>query len=217
MAYTNTDFVASELHTTTSFSNTTIPSEDDVNRWIGEADAKIDNDYGRSFGVTSYTSTMDYTGDDRIQLKHAPIVSVTSFLYSTSKLGSTGYGLTNTATEDTDYAVYTDAGEVLILTQNFQPKSGPKMFEITYTAGYATTPKTVQMLSTKLVAKRVIDSIMEQNLNENNTGKSVSVGSISIVKSSNLGINQYKMLQTDISKLEDDLSKGFGIYRYDSY
>jgi hypothetical protein len=68
-----------------------------------------------------------------------------------------------------------------------------------------------------MVAERVLNSLISQNVNETNDGGSISVGSISIVEPSSYGVNSYKQLKTDIEELKKSIYGTFGVYRYGSY
>ena len=212
-SYTTAASVQSELRTTTEFSSSTVPTLDTINQWIQDASDYINQIAGRVYGSTSYTETFDYWGQETLTLKNAPIIAITSVLYSTAALDSTSYGLTATKTEGTHYTVYDDEGEIDILFNNWQPYQGRKRIQVNYTAGYSTIPGTVGMLATKIAARRVLDSLMTKDVNEKKSGKSVSVGSISIVKPADYGVSQYKTLKEDIAQLENDIINGSSLYR----
>jgi len=215
MTYTTADLVKAELRATTDFSSTTLPTLSQVTTWIGEDSAQIDLKAGDSFEQTTYTDVIDYDFADEITLKHAPIITVNSLLYSTAVLGTTGYGLTNTAVEDTDFTVYTDRGIIApIFTKWSGLKEGRKMLSVNYDAGYATTPLTIQKLATKMVAKRVLDTLVENDINNKSNGKSISVGSISIVKAADFGVKQYQQLTNEITDLTNQITNGTGVYRW---
>ena len=212
-SYTTAERVAAELRTTADFSATTIPTLDSVNQWIEDASDEINQVAGRVYGETSYTETFDYNGEETLLTKNAPIIAITSVLYSTAALGTDDYSLSDTQVEDTDFTVYNNPGEIDILFNSWSPKSGKKRIQVNYTAGFATVPGTVAMLATKKVTKRVLDTLMSKDVNEKKSGKSVSVGSISIVKPADFGVSQYKTLSEDISQLEQDLIGGSSLYR----
>ncbi len=215
-AYTTAALVQAELATTEVFSTSTLPTADQVATWIAEESDKIDQLAGRTFTSTAYSEDIDYDGEDIIALANAPVITVTSLLYSTSKLGSDTYSLSDTKTEDTDYTVYKDAGEIALL-EGWSPASGRKRMQVNYTAGYASTPLPVQNLATKKVAKRVIDTVMQKSVNESKSGKSISVGSVSIVKAADFGVSQYTTLKDDIASLEDEIINGTSVYRLHSH
>ena len=212
-SYTTAEKVQAELRATQEFSGLTTPSLSAVEQWIYDASDEINQVAGRVYGQTSYSETYDYAGEDILITKNAPIISITSVLYSTAPLGNALYALSSTKTEDTDFTVYKEEGEIEILPSNWTPISGRKRIQLNYNAGETETPGTVAMLATKKVTKRVLDTLMSKDINEKKSGKSVSVGSISIVKPADFGVSQYKTLNLDISLLEDKLIGGTSVYR----
>jgi hypothetical protein len=211
-SYVSATDVQAELRATESFADYTYPSLSTVNTWIEQESNEVNTVSGRIWGTTDYSETIDYQGEDIITLKNAPLVSVTSVIYSTGPLGTDSYSLSDTKVEDTDYTVYTDEGEIVPLP-NWRPQDGRKRIQINYNAGYATIPPTVQKLVTKKVARRTIDSLLSKDINEKQSGKSVSVGSISIVKPADFGVKQYTQLKQDIDELEQKLLNGTTAYR----
>ena len=211
-AYTTTALIQAELRATSNFSSTSLPTADQVTTWIAEESAAINDKSGRNWGSTAYSETLDYNGEEILTLTNAPVVSVTSLLYSTAPLGTDTYSLSDTKTEGTHYTTYLEDGEIAILP-NWSPSIGRKRIQVNYTAGYATTPLQIQKLATKKLAKRVVDTIIQKDINEKKSGKSVSVGSISIVKPADFGVAQYKTLQDEIKGLEEALINGTTAYR----
>ena len=53
----------------------------------------------------------------------------------------------------------------------------------------------------------------EKIFTEKQSGKSVSVGSISITKPADFGVSQYKTLVSDISSMEAKVTDGSSLYR----
>lgn len=217
MVYTTPTLVEAELKASAVFGASTSPTLTQVTTWIAEESAQIDNDSGRVYGSASYSDTINYDGYDQITLKHAPIVDVTRVVYTIHNLGTSNYALDNTAIEDTHYTVFEERGVIEVLSGWSKLKEGLKTVRVDYTAGYSTTPLEVQKLATKMVAKRVIDTTIENDLQQKSSGKSVSVGSISIVKSAEFGVNNYKNLGMEIKELQDKLSKGTGVHRFTNY
>ncbi len=211
--YTTTSLIEAEIRATTPFSGSTIPTLTQVTTWIEEESNEINQLAGYNIGETSYSETIDYNGEELIALRHSPLISVNSVLYSTSDLGA-NYALTTTKVEGTDYSYYPETGELVILLSHWSPDSGRKRIQVNYTAGYSTTPMLIQKLATKKVAKRVLDTLVNYNLDQGNTGGSVSVGAISIVEPENLGLSTFKQLKTDMADLENKIVSGFGVYRY---
>jgi hypothetical protein len=59
--------------------------------------------------------------------------------------------------------------------------------------------------------------LLQKDINEKKSGKSVSVGSISIVKPADFGVSQYKELKSDIAMLEKSLIGGTSLYRLQTH
>ena len=212
--YTTSTLVEGEIRASVAFSSTTLPTLTQVTSWIEEESNEINQLAGYNIGQTNYAETIDYDGEELIQTAHAPIITVNKVLYSGVRLGTSGYALSDTKVEDTDYSVYKDEGEIVVLFDTWSPDEGRKRIQIDYDAGFVATPKIIQKLATKKVAKRVIDTLIENNIEDGNTGGSISVGAISIVEPENLGLNTYKTLINEISVLEGKIVSGFGVYRY---
>lgn len=212
-SYTDSTKVKEEIRGTTNFSSATTPTLNTVNRWITEVSALINRESGDIFGETTYSETIDYSGEDIIALSHSPIISVSSLLYATAILGTSSYNLASTAVEGTDYSAYNDSGEILIL-QSYTGKKGQKAMQINYTAGYETIPLEVQALATKMVAMKVLNSLLQNNVNEANSGGSVSVGSISIVEPADISVGTYNTLKSDINELKKTITSGYKTLRY---
>lgn len=213
--YTTPKLVQEELKATTAFTDSTYPSLQAIEIWINEESAFVNRLANTNFGETQYTQYYDYDGEETLYLKHTPVMSIDTFEYNTASLGNTASWATKV--EDTDFSVDTDRGEVTIIDTRFSPTSGKKKFRITYTAGYDDIPYEVQKITTKMVAKRVIDSVLAKDTAERQSGKSISVGSISIVKPAQFGVQQYAALKTDIMDLQAQILKGTTAHRFGSY
>jgi hypothetical protein len=212
MAYTTPELIASSLRADTSFSSTTIPSLDDVNVWINEIDSYIDNLANRKFAVSGYEELYHYDREAFLFVRYTPLVSVTTLEYNTSSNGSAPVWVT--LTENTDYIVDLRKGMIVLLTSTYNYGCGYNKFRVNYVSGYTTLPMNVQMLATKLVTQRVLDTLISKNVNERNDGGSISVGDISIVEPSNYGVGSYRQLGADIGKLEESIVGGFRVLRY---
>jgi len=212
MSYTTASLIQVELRASTAFSNSTNPSLATITTWIEEIGSYIDGLASKVYAVTTYTDVFHYGGENFLFLKNTPLVSVTKVEYNSSAEGVAP--VWTTLTEYTNYTADLDKGIVILNFTAFNPKSGYNRFRVTYSSGYATIPKNVQMLATKLVASRVLTSLINQNVNERNDGGSISVGDISIVEPASYGVASYKELKADIKDLENTLSGGFKVYRY---
>lgn len=210
--YTTPELVQAELRTTTAFSSSTNPSLATVNIWINEISRMIDNISGTNYGSTQYTEYFDYDGADRIQVRNSPIISVSSLLENTSSAGETETWVERVS--GTDFLIYNNRGEILVVPSKWSPKNGYKNIKIIYTAGYSSIPAIVQMLATKMVTDRVLSTLISSNINEGNDGGSISVGSISITEPASYGVTSYKQLKTNIQDLKKELITGFVVLRY---
>lgn len=216
MAYTTTTKIEAELRAPSAFSVNTIPSLVQVTEWITETTDYIDSLTGTSFASTSRTEFHNYNpSDENVYLTHTPLISVTDIAYNVSPMGVTPSYVGRVV--DEDYVVYENEGRVFINLSRWQPNhSHPKAIRVNYTSGYSTVPGRVAMLATKLVAKRVLDSLIMNNVNERNAGGSISVGSINIVEPNDYGIGSYSKLGTDIKDLTSQiLYQDFRVYRYE--
>lgn len=213
-SYTTPAKVQEELKASTPFSGSSLPTEATVLSWIEQESEEVNRLSGFNIGSTAYSETIDYDGSETIPLKYSPVISVTSVLYSPYTLGTTGYALSDTKVENTDFVVYKDSGELVILFNKWNAQEGRKRIQINYTAGYSTIPLVIEKLVTKKVAKRVIDAVVLDDINQKSSGKTTSVGSVSITKASDFGVSQFKQLKEDIKELENTITKGSGVYRY---
>lgn len=213
-AYTTPELVQAELQATIAFSSTTTPTEDDIDEWIAEESAYINSLANQVFGSTLYTSEfIDYEGGEFLVLENAPIISVTSVQYNANPIGSTLGSSWGTKTAETHYTVYKDRGIVKLL-DTWGPHTGEKRFCVTYSAGYSTIPYEVRKLATKLVAERVLNTLIQKNIAERSDGGSVSVGSISIVEPAAYGVQSYLTLRKDIELLKNSiLREQTSVYR----
>ena len=73
------------------------------------------------------------------------------------------------------------------------------------------------MLGTKIVAKRILDTVLQKDVREKQSGKSISVGSINIVKPADFGVKQYNTLGSEIEQIKSEIANGTGVYRYTNY
>lgn len=221
-SYTTASAVQAELQTTTDFSASTVPSLSQVTTWITEESDRINSVSGTVWGSTAYNEVVNWDGSDIIVLKHSPLISLTRLLYTTASIGTSNYGLTNTATANTDYVADNEKSVVHLISGSSNGviskfKEGLKTIQVDYTAGYATVPERIQMLAAKKTASRVLTTLLNKDMNDANSGGSISVGSISIVEPAEFGTSRFKTLQSDIADLEMDLIKNTGVYRYTNY
>jgi hypothetical protein len=214
MAYTTPLKIQYEIRATDSFSTDTEPTLDTINSWITEVDQYIDTLANRSFGLTLREENCDYNGNQYLVLKHSPVDSMVSVQYATYPIGSTNYPTYAALSEDSEYTVYNDQGRIAWNYNVFSPSEGRKRFLVSYYSGSSDIPSDIQMLSTKMVAQRVLNSLINSNVNTTNDGGSVSVGSISIVEPASYGVNSYVKLGEDIQRLQEVIIGKFRVHRY---
>lgn len=215
MAYTTAELVQAELRAEDAFSGSTFPTLTQLETWLDEIDAEIDVKAGTSHSQLTSTEYIDYDGEDIITLKHSPVITLTSVKHNDGTLADPDWS--DAKTEDTDYTVYKESGEIVPLA--WTPKQKLKSIEVIYDHGYSDTPAHVTMLATKKAALRVLNSLLAKNVNERNDGGTISAGSISIVEPSSYGVGTYKALREEINQLENELvgTGKFGVYRYSTY
>ena len=222
MGYTTPTLVQYEIRAENLFATDTVPSLAAVTSWIEEESAQIDQEAGTHFGSLTSTEILDWDMSEPLQdalyLKHTPIISVSSFEYNPERIHSDDYSTSwTTKTEDEDFTIYKEKGRIDILYPRFKPVSGQKRFRIVYTHGNSTTPPVVQKLATKAVALRVLQSLLQSNINEGNSGGSIQVGSIRIVEPADFGVRSFESLKKDINDLKSKLIEGSVVFRYNDY
>jgi len=211
--YTDDTAVAHELRTTDLFAETTIPSLEDVSEWIGQNSDYIDGLANKSFIASDYTQYFDFDGTTDLYLKNTPVNSITSIRYNDARLGDSDNWVTKT--EGTDFIYYPDKGFIKIITRNWSTISaGFRNIEVVYNAGFLVVPGSIKLLVTKMVASKVISTLLNENIEGRNDGGSISVGDIKIVEPGAYGVNSYKNLNQDIKDMQNDLVNGYRVYRY---
>jgi len=212
MVYTTAALVQGELRATNTFGTDTNPTLSTVNTWIEQVTDRINDKAHYSFETTAYTDYFDYNSSD-LFLRHSPVLSITSLKYNSAADGETKVWVTKT--EDTDFITYDKEGRIKFIPSKFTPNVGSKNIEVIYSAGYSSVPSRVEELATKMVAQRVIESLLSNNVNERNAGGSISVGSINIVEPGDYGVGTFKQLNSDIVSLMNEVTHNdFMVYRY---
>lgn len=213
MGYTTLEKVRVELRSEKGFSSNTIPSAQSVQNWINEESARVDFDAKRKFGLTEYTDYASFDGQARITLQNAPVVNIVSVHYNTMPLGEPETWVE--LTPHVHYKLHPETGVLLLILTKFSPRRSDRNIRIVYNAGYETPPEVIEMLTTKMVAKRVLDTIMNQKTSTGKTERSqVRIGGVMIVEPTEFGVNAYKELKEDIADLKKELVGGFGVHRY---
>jgi len=210
MAYTDVDKVSAQLHGLTIDSSST-PSEYSVEQWIKEADSEIDSRTGLSFSPQPISSEIfDWEGNDDILRLSREIAEISSLYYNSESAGKTP--VWTLKTEDVDYYVYGDSGEIEFIRSNFNPLSGKKRFKLFGLSGKYIVPPTVSRLSTLMVSSRVIETII-QDQSFSNSGGDVQVGTIKVGNPSDFSINSINAVKKEIDSLFDKVMGTFKSYR----
>lgn len=214
---TSVGLIEAELRTSTSFSELTSPKRSDVENWIDQTCDYLSSISGKKYSISPYIEYFNYSGEEQLYLKETPIYSVTTVEYDSSSLGEAENWVT--LVSGTNYKIDQDKGVITLYPSKFSYalKDGVNRFRVSYEAGYSTVPVVIQMLATKMVANRVLESLINQNIDTRADGGSISVGDIRIVEPANYGVGSYKQLKADIKSLTDEVvggSKGFRVYRY---
>ena len=224
MVYTTLENVEAMLSET--FDSTTAPTDTQVNTFISWASAEIDKRTGTKFEPTTVTDEIyDYltSNTDVIDadfpnslaqtrhdfgtkyhnnllfLKNAPLISVTSVYRNTNNpvSGSDDWELL-TSGSGNDYLVYDEYyGKILFL--NNYPYAQVRSLKITYVYGYSAVPEEVSELATLLVAKQIINSKVANSSYD--SSDSITVGAISITKSSGQNVGFLNYLNSEIDRL----------------
>jgi hypothetical protein len=213
MNYTTLENIRAEIRANRGFSSNTIPDSSTVLRWISEAESQIDFKAQRTYKPTTKIDLIDYDGSQKIILKHSPIIDIITFEYNTSNLGETENWETKIAGED--FLLYADSGEILIILKKFKPKIGNQNIRITYQSGFTDIPTTVKLLATKMVALRVLDTLLMQSTGDGKTEpERIRIGAVQIIEPASISVSSYSQTKEDIIELKRELVGGFGVYRY---
>jgi hypothetical protein len=211
--YTTPELVIAELRGEEDFTEYTIPKLSTVNTWISQYSDHINN---LTSNYYSSGTTVDYYDADKnlnLYLKKTPVLSVEGVYYNDKYDGDTDNWVEKI--NGIDYTVYPEEGYIKINTRYWTDlKRASRNLRVEYTYGYDNVPPAVEMLATKLVAQRLLDTLMSQSLEERNAGGSISVGDIRIVEPANYGVGTYRELKNSIKELQEEVVKGFRVYRY---
>jgi hypothetical protein len=217
--YTIPDYVAAEIRATIPFQDDTLPSLQDVNRWIEQASKEIDIISNAMWGsIVVENEYLDYTNVSNIlQLPVANIISIDKIEYNINSWGLSPSFITLTEGIDKDYISYVPQNEIQFVkglnnTWNSFFQSGPKRFRVSYTYGSQTIPPEIEHLCTLMVARRVIRTLISSQANTNQGN--ISVGPIRVADPSSFSISSFKTMNDEINKLRSDIGMDFKIYKF---
>jgi hypothetical protein len=205
--YTTVEYVGEELNGF-DIDSTTTPDISTVNNWIEEESAYIDLRTNQVWGSSTASSEIyDYDGSGIITLRHKPVLSITELKEEENGINGTSESwveLTEGRTNSEDFYVYSSEGDIIFHGTNM-PKAGYQKICVSYTYGRTTTPINIQKLATKLVALRVINSVINGSASEE--GGSVSVGTITVSDPSTFGITRVREMRQEIESLFNSIGK----------
>jgi hypothetical protein len=213
MSYITISDVSNELNGLT-INGSSVPSSSTVDSWITQETSILNRETGRVWGTESVTDEYyDYDGSGILRLNNAPVISIDSISYEKNGINAATelwVSLTEGRTSAYDFFVYKDEAE-LHFHGTSKPTSGFQNIKVSYTYGYETINETVKSILSKIVALRVIDSII--NGQSTQEGGSITVDVITISDPTTFSLNRVKQLKQDISDLKSTLGK-FKNYRY---
>lgn len=216
--YTTASLVEADIRASEAFSSSTLPTLAQVNEWIDEESRTVELITGQIFSsVLTESVYLDYDGGDVLRLPYNNVQLLTLRYNNASSPKVTPSWITLEEGFGYNYLLYGAEGEVEFIHGNnatniLTPLEGSKRFCVDITHGYTTTPLEAQRLTTALVSKRVILTII--NSQANSEGGDVSVGALSISDPSMFSINQIKNLNNEIKELKDNLRVGFNVFRH---
>ena len=207
MTYTTTTKVSNELGGY-AINAGSIPSSSTVTDWITEAEQVIDDITNTTYTTATASSEVyDYDGTGSLFLPNIPVISITKLEKETKGVDGTSVDweeLTEGRINTTDFYVYEDEGEIIFHGTN-TPHSGYQNIRATYDYGHGSVPYNIRRLSTLMVAKRVIMSIVSKSATEE--GGRVSVGTISVSDPSEFGQDHLKIIEQEIQDLIKNTGK----------
>lgn len=212
VSYTTVTDVSNELNGLTIDGSST-PSSTIVEAWIEDESDLLKRETGRLWGQETITDEyLDYDGGRFLQTKYAPIISITKFENERNGINASSENwleLTEGRTASNSFIVYKDEGE-LQFHGTTMPYAGYQNCRLTYVAGYATVNPTAKAITTKRVALRVIESVVNGQAGEE--GGSITVDVISLSDPTTFSANRVKQLKNDLKELVAILGK-FKTYR----
>jgi len=217
MAYTTLDLIKAELRIT-ELSSSTIPTSSEVTNWIEEADSIIDVIAGETFSSVLETSEFyDYDGSGTFMLENIPVIEVTELKYNKSNSLSQEDNWVNLEEGSSkNFILYKQEGEIVFFLGStaltkLKPISGLRKFCVTYSHGHESVPLEIQRLSTLMVTKQVISTLL--NSQSNTEGGEVKVGPITVKDPTDFSVSYLKNINLEIEDLKNQIGQGFKTFR----
>lgn len=222
VTYTTVAKVASYLGET--IDATTTPSTTEVGEFIDRAEAEIDDMTGTSYQTQTATAELyDYDRysvfvkepvlhqvgrvdsqftptRNSLKLNNYPIISITSLEVNQ---GTHAVPNWKSLTENTDFVVYKDEGNIVFLRSDALPVEDLQGIKTTYTYGHAAVPLTVEKLCTLMAVKEVLRS--KQANSSFATMDSITIETISITKSTQESVELLQSINDEIELLKKEI------------
>jgi len=213
--YCNASDVEAEIRADNSFSASTTPTLTQVENWIKDASDEVRHIAAQEYDSQTTTDVFDYSKDGDILLPNTPVQSVNKVEYDDSL--ATDPASFEELDEGDDYEVYLDRGLVDLYHEHRTFKDGKKRFRVSYDYGTGQIPSRVRGLVSMKVAYRVLQSLLNQHVENDNTGGETSVGSITIKKPGDYSAENMRLLRERIAEREERLRDEFGVFRSSVY
>lgn len=183
----------------TTFNNTTTPTTADVEVFIEDASADLDDQTGRSWGEnTEYQEHFEGEWMGRRQgtlyLKNKPVIKVHKLEYwdSNQWKGDTQEGPPGSSTTNFTYTVHKEDGRIVLHSLMMY---GPDSYRVTYTWGYESPPRTVVRVTSEIAALKALMSLSA------NAQMSFNIFGVAIRYAGGWEFGQQaKMIQEDVNK-----------------
>ncbi len=204
MAYTTIAKVSSYLQT--NIDDTTTPNSTDVNNWIDWADSLINEESGRCFGFNEeedsiFVASEKSCYDIWLPSQYTPVISIDKLYLNQGTDFETDWV---EQTADTYYVIADKVtGHIKLRTPTKANIRSVKIDGLQY--GYEEVPSIVEELSTRLASEQYIKSSLSNNVSENADG--ITVGPITVRKSTSQNVSFIKNMKEDINYLMDQLGK----------
>ena len=145
------------------------------------------------------TASDYYLTQNSFRLNNWPVISIGTAEYNTTYNASNAESWT-VMTEGTggDFIANKDIGKI-ILTGNVIPALGYRRFRFTYVHGHTSVPKTIERLTTLLVAKEIVS--LKQSASNISTIDDIRIGPIAIGKGGSSAIYNLRSINSEIESL----------------
>jgi len=212
VSYCDVADVQAELRAENAFDGSTIPTDTQVSNWIEQESDRIRRIADQEFGEQSVTDEYHMYAGGGLLPRNTPVISIDELEYNENKLGSEDWEV---LVAGNDFRFLEDKDRIEFVPE-FHPKHGQRRFRVDYTYGYTSTPKRIKSLCAKRVTLRTLKTLLNSDVEQENAGSEVRVGSIQIKKPEEYGTTNLQMLKSEIEMLENELRSGSRSFRTNS-